>query len=200
MAGKGVRSVFATGFRFIDGGKVTAVLDTDGKLSLMEEGGMEVFQTWQDYVTTVMGDKPVKGGQEALDQLGMILGVAEPIEVVVKDDNSTRKPKAEVPDNNGTEKGETKMATKKAATKKAAAPKRVKVEKEESPCHCGCDTPTTGKKGFAPGHDARMHGWAKKIGDGRMTFAEINKTLTKSPDLALAWLKTHGVKQGKAAK
>ena len=33
-------------------------------------------------------------------------------------------------------------------------------------CWCGCGTPTTKK--FAPGHDARFHGWAKRAARGEM--------------------------------
>lgn len=65
-----------------------------------------------------------------------------------------------------TVKGMTAMA--KAA--KAKAPKTAKA-REKTPktvrnCVCGCGTETTGY--FAPGHDARYHGWITKLADGRI--------------------------------
>ncbi len=53
---------------------------------------------------------------------------------------------------------------KKAA--KAAKAKAVKPVKKVRNCACGCGTETTGH--FAPGHDARFHGWLKKLQDGRI--------------------------------
>lgn len=60
-----------------------------------------------------------------------------------------------------------KMA-KKAANKANGAAKvaRVKAEKTVRPCVCGCGTETTSY--FAPGHDARYHGYLKKLADGRI--------------------------------
>lgn len=59
----------------------------------------------------------------------------------------------------------------KDMAKKAAklAPKNGKKEKPAKTvraCACGCGGETTGF--FVPGHDARMHGWIKKLADGRL--------------------------------
>ncbi len=61
--------------------------------------------------------------------------------------------------------GEEGMA-KKAKSGKAKAAKREKATKTVRNCVCGCGTETTGY--FAPGHDARYHGWVKKLADGRI--------------------------------
>lgn len=68
--------------------------------------------------------------------------------------------------------GSTDMA-KKAA--KAAKVKKVKTPRTVRNCACGCGGETTGY--FVPGHDARMHGWIKKLGDGRI---DINGKDAKS--------------------
>lgn len=60
----------------------------------------------------------------------------------------------------------------KSVAKKAAkangngAVKREKVAKTVRNCVCGCGGQTTGN--FVPGHDARFHGWLKKLADGRI--------------------------------
>lgn len=59
------------------------------------------------------------------------------------------------------------MAKKKAAKGKAnGASKREKTPAKVRNCACGCGAETTGH--FAPGHDARYHGWIKKLADGRI--------------------------------
>lgn len=66
-----------------------------------------------------------------------------------------------------TTKGTDIMAKKasKAKTKSNGAAK-AKATKTVRSCVCGCGTETTGY--FAPGHDARYHGWIKKLADGRI--------------------------------
>lgn len=65
------------------------------------------------------------------------------------------------------EEGMKSMAKSKTAkAKKAAGPKRDKAPKTVRQCVCGCGEETTGH--FAPGHDARYHGWIKKLADGRI--------------------------------
>lgn len=59
---------------------------------------------------------------------------------------------------------------KKASAKKAKA--NGKARKEKAPkkvrlCACGCGGETTGY--FVPGHDSKLHGWIKKLEDGRIT-------------------------------
>lgn len=64
--------------------------------------------------------------------------------------------------------GDTDMAkkAKKPAAKREKAPKKVRN------CACGCGTETTGH--FAPGHDARVHGWIAKLADGRIEPKDTN--------------------------
>ncbi len=59
--------------------------------------------------------------------------------------------------------GDSDMAKTK---KKAAKAKRVKPTKTVRACACGCGGETTGY--FNPGHDAKLHGWVKKLADGRI--------------------------------
>jgi len=71
---------------------------------------------------------------------------------------------------NGTNE-DTDMAKK--AAKKAAKPARAaKAPKTVRNCACGCGTETTGH--FAPGHDARVHGWIAKLADGRIEPKDTN--------------------------
>lgn len=65
---------------------------------------------------------------------------------------------------------EAEMAKK---AKKAAKPARAaKAPKTVRNCACGCGTETTGH--FAPGHDARVHGWIAKLADGRIEPKDTN--------------------------
>lgn len=54
-----------------------------------------------------------------------------------------------------------KPAQAKTKVKGEAKPKAEKKAKTRQPCTCGCGTETGGR--FAPGHDARYYGWAKKV-------------------------------------
>ena len=54
----------------------------------------------------------------------------------------------------------------KKAAKKAPKARAAKAPKTVRNCVCGCGTETTGH--FAPGHDARYHGWITKLADGRI--------------------------------
>lgn len=55
---------------------------------------------------------------------------------------------------------------KKAKAKAGKGTKREKTPAKVRDCVCGCGTETTGN--FAPGHDARFHGWITKLADGRI--------------------------------
>ncbi len=44
-------------------------------------------------------------------------------------------------------------------------------------CICGCGTPIKPKSTFAPGHDARVHGWMRKIEKGEMDASELPEGL-----------------------
>lgn len=65
-----------------------------------------------------------------------------------------------------TTRGMDDMAKKNKTKAKAKGAKRDKTPKTVRNCVCGCGTETTGH--FAPGHDARYHGWIKKLADGRI--------------------------------
>lgn len=59
-----------------------------------------------------------------------------------------------------------KKAKSKANGKANGAAKRERTPKTVRSCACGCGAETTGH--FAPGHDARYHGWLTKLKDGRI--------------------------------
>lgn len=183
------------GYKFVDtAGRITAVLDNDGRFTLRDLNGggtIEIHTNWSDFVKT-MGDAPVVGDDEdavitQLEKLG--LGTCHPIS---RDPSNVVQPIRK-------ETTETTMSATATATKKKAAPAPKKVAakkepKELKPCVCGaadCKAQTTGN--FAPGHDARVHGWGKKIARGDMKFSEIPATAAK-------YLKTHGIVQGVKAK
>lgn len=186
---------FTSGYKFVEGGRTTAVLDQNGKLSIPDSGtgSLEVWDSWKDYVKEKLEDKPSTGAEEEkLDQIGIAFGVWEPIF------DDTEAPVASKSKSNEENQMATavktvaKKATVKAAApakkavvaKKAAAPK---AEKVYGPCICGCGGQTTGN--FCPGHDARVHGWQKKIERGEMKFSECAPSAQK-------YMKDHGTKQG----
>ncbi len=55
------------------------------------------------------------------------------------------------------------------------APKATKTPKTPVPCWCGCGGQTMNR--FVPGHDARFHGWAKKVARGLMDETETRTAL-----------------------
>src|SRR6516164_9621548 len=78
-----VKMVFSSGFRFVKGGRVTAILDPDGKVTLKDDGGnLEMFHTWREYVTS-QKDVPININDEdlILAQLSTTLGEVEVITV-----------------------------------------------------------------------------------------------------------------------
>lgn len=72
-------------------------------------------------------------------------------------------------------------ANGKAANGKAKAAKREKVTKTVRKCACACGGETTGH--FLPGHDARLHGWIKKLADGRIEPKDIPSSVVKHLEL-----------------
>ena len=180
-------------FRFLDGGIRTGLIEQSGKLTLIEgAGSITSYESWRDFVKEVMGEIPVVASDEAeiLNQIGQVLGVWEPVTVVV----SGKQRPASTTNEEATTGEETMATTKKAVPAKKAAPvkKAAKAEVVQSPCKCGCGTMVN--KNYAPGHDARVHGWAKKIQRGDMKFSEI-------PAIAQNFLKKElGVTQGVAPK
>jgi len=65
---------------------------------------------------------------------------------------------------------------KEKPAKEAKAPREKKI-KEKTPCKCGCSTLTGGN--WAPGHDARFGSAVRKVANGDMTQAELEKAFPK---------------------
>jgi hypothetical protein len=189
------------GFKFLDNtGVVTAVLDVDGKFTLKDaNASLEMFPSWSDFVVS-FGDKPVnaKTQEDVISQLtSMGLGEAVPI---VRPGASTRPPKvskpavtkpaADVPAATKLTK-ENEVAKKAPAKPVKKAAKKGKADVVLQPCKCGCDTKVA--KNFAAGHDARLHGYQKKIERGEAKFSDY-------PAIAVAFMKSLGTKQGTKPK
>jgi hypothetical protein len=81
------------------------------------------------------------------------------------------------------ETGMAKKAKSNGAVKakRAAGAKREKTPKTVRKCVCGCGGETTGY--FQPGHDARFHGWIKKLASGKMGPSELPASVRKGLDL-----------------
>lgn len=164
----------SNGYRFRDGESVNAILDPNGKLSLRDgNAGLDIYQSWRDYVKEVLSDVPTKGGEdEILEQLSVILGTPEPIDVQVKQHS--------VPQQGDSDMKNATAAPAKKATAKAAPPAkapRVKAEKVMGPCVCGCGGLTGGN--FVPGHDSRVHSWQKKVAKGEIKLNSLPATAQK---------------------
>jgi len=193
MAKKAALTTFSNpdGYRFVDNGITTAVLDGNGTFTLKEAGGasVEVFRTWRDFILR-MEEKPTTGDEDdILDQLSsMGLGECQPITDLIGDhavavDQTPKEEKPQVT-------GEEQMAKKKAAAKaKKSGPAKERKVKELHPCPCGCGAEVVGT--FKMGHDARVHGWQKKIERGDMKMSELNEVARK-------WMRDNGVVQGTA--
>ncbi len=70
---------------------------------------------------------------------------------------------------NGSAKGKAKA--KVARTPRAPKPK------VESACLCGCGATTA--RSFAPGHDARFHGWMRRLAQGEEILSQIPMSARK---------------------
>lgn len=55
------------------------------------------------------------------------------------------------------------------------AEKTKKTAKPTRPCFCGCGGETQSR--FVPGHDARFHGWARKVAKGELNLDLVLATL-----------------------
>lgn len=175
------------GYRFLLDGKVTAILDPNGVLSLRDGGSLEKWASWKDYVREVMLSTPVKVDSihDILEQLSMTLGDYEEITKEVRNTNrpSTTK-ETEMSDETKATKAVKTVTAKKVVAKKEVkkAVKKVKEAVVMNECKCGCKKMVA--KNFAPGHDARVHGWAKKIDRKEMKWNEI-------PDIAQKYIRAH---------
>lgn len=61
-----------------------------------------------------------------------------------------------------------KATVSKKAVQTAKAPAAPKML---NACGCGCNQPCASR--FIPGHDAKLHSWIKKVGDGRMKLDDL---------------------------
>lgn len=52
------------------------------------------------------------------------------------------------------------------------AAKRTRKPKPGKPCECGCGAMTKGGR-FLPGHDSRLHSWARAVEAGRVAIKDI---------------------------
>lgn len=112
----------------------------------------------------------------ALGETGMAKRKGAPIGAFIQSedelvDGQPANPETETPDMEGTDMAKKAAGTKKAAAAKKPAEKREKAPKTVRKCACSCGTETTGF--FAPGHDARMHGWIKKLESGKIEAKEV---------------------------
>lgn len=70
------------------------------------------------------------------------------------------------------------LKPKVKAAKPAAARREKKVIKPH-PCGCGCMEVLETAGSFKPGHDSRLHGYIKKMADGRLKLKELPKQVAK---------------------
>jgi hypothetical protein len=88
----------------------------------------------------------------------------------------------------------TKTASKKAAKRGAKATQGRKVSakaKEPKPlekCRCGCGVEGPGT--YRMGHDAKFNGRVKRLLDGRLSMAELEKELGHAGEYALPFYRT----------
>ncbi len=203
------QNVFSSAFRFNNPlttpETVLAILDANGTFTLREaNAALDVYESWRDFVVS-RKHVPTKGSEdEIIAQLESIIeGLHEPIgetpaaapAPAAQEDVS--KPVKEGKEMAAPATKKTAPVKKQPAAKKvvAKAPKKEKEPVVMKPCACGCATQVA--KTFATGHDARVHGWMKKIADGRMKFSEID---TKDQAVAIKYIKAQGITQGVAAK
>lgn len=194
---KGKKMKLSSGYRFMCGEVRTAFLESGGKLSLMDESGnISIYKSWKDFVTEVMGAKPSTGDEiEIISQLESALGTPEPVSDEPREkktrQQTVKKATATEPAAEGAEPSAKKETTAKTAKKEpkpvaakpaaAAKEKPVKVIKDKKKaaatpvgeCCCGCGEEVA--RNFKPGHDARVHSWAKKVAAGEMKLSSLKK-------------------------
>lgn len=189
------------GYRFVDDqGVTTAVLEASGKFSLREgNSSLEVHESYVDFMK-IMGETPKSTVDEKviLDQLSnMGLGRCEYINLEPKNTKSPEheeSPMATATKDKTIEQKKKDLekikAERKAKTAKPAAKAaKTATPKELGDCQCGCGEKVA--RNFKQGHDARTHGWGKKIDRGEMKFSEIP---SPNPAIPEKYLKAHGTK------
>lgn len=168
--------VLSGSYRFTQDGRQTAFLEKTGKLSLLDEvGQLEIFPTAGDYLREVAKQKPSVNESDMLEQLSNTLGNYQQTELAInKKEQKVLDPMAK-----------SSAATKKAAKKEAPAKKAASNGKEPAEmndCICGCGEQC--RNNFRPGHDARVHGWAKKVASGELKIGSL-------PPSAQKYIKQH---------
>lgn len=183
MAAK--KTALENSYRFIDAGKRTGVLDANGKFTKIDtDGSITNYESWKDYLKELKAD-PEDGEEEFIvSQLEMVLGEAQAISQEVSGHTPPQKKETEM--KNATKPAKAEKAVKEVKPKEVKE-KKAPVEKVINDCQCGCGGKTGSK--FVPGHDARFHGWEKKIARGEMKFSEI-------PASAAKIMKSAGIVQG----
>lgn len=157
--------VLSGSYRFLQNGKQTAYLEKTGKLTLLDEiGQLEMFQNCGDYIKEVAKRKPAGTESDVLVQLSETLGNYVQTDIVVQQ----KKEKVLNP----MPSAATKKAKEKPAKKGATANGKAEVEMKDCICGCGEQTP----RNFRPGHDARVHGWAKKVEKGEIKITSLPKS------------------------
>lgn len=160
------REIKGRDIEFSAGGRTISALSVVELVDPMNLGGNS-----QEYARY---DKMLR----ALGENGMAKRKGAPVGVFIQneddlDDGQPSESVTETPDTEGNDMAKKAAGAKKTAVgaKKAAAPKREKAPKTVRKCACSCGTETTGF--FAPGHDARMHGWIKKLETGKIEAKEV---------------------------
>lgn len=174
-------------YQFTVGSNTVATVDDAGKFLLRDDNGsLEKFDNPAAFIEH-MGMRPTGGLEACIEQIKDLFGSDC---VVTKGEimkNATAPAK----------KATTKAAPAKPAAKaakpaakpaaKSAKPAASKKAEVLSKCLCGCGATT--KSRFAPGHDARVHGWFKKVINGQMKKNEL-------PSELLSHFKEYEVKHG----
>lgn len=162
------------GYRFWDERRVSAVLEKDGRLFLKDGvGSLEIFQSWRDYMKDVVHMIPTKGAEDDIvDQLSISLGTPQTIDETVKE-----KRKGNLGDTQGKEVDTMAQAKKAAAPAKKANGTAKKSNGTLNDCVCGCGGKTG--KNFVPGHDSKVHSWAKKVATGEIKLGSLPQSAQK---------------------
>lgn len=171
--------VFSGNYRFLLNGKRTATLEQAGKLVLLDDGGgIEVFRDWADYPRTILKEKPATNETDALEQLKETLGTPYQISQLV----NKKKEEGVVIMASAATKTAKEKATKGVAKKANGSAKKAADSAELNDCNCGCGEKTP--RNFRPGHDARVHSWAKKVAAGEIKLNSL-------PSVAQKYIRAH---------
>lgn len=180
------REIAGTVVAFTAGGKTISVFSAVEVVNPLIMGGSS--QEYKRYVTMVKKSKARTTGSSD-DSGGAAL--VEQSASLGEFDSTPLSPESEAAEGHLAELAEQPPTVKvgKGMAKKTAKVKTVRAEKPPKTvraCACGCGGQTTGH--FAPGHDARLHGWIAKLADGRIEPKDIPAITRKN--LGLVQTKT----------